>query len=55
MGFMTIKIHCNISSDIEDNVFNSDILNSFKVTEPSCYIKVKLHQGFYNKRLKKME
>ena len=37
MGFSTINIHCNVISGVKGNGNNTDILNTFTLTEPPCY------------------
>ena len=40
MGFSTIKIHCNVISGVKDNENNTDIQNTFTLTEPPGYLKI---------------
>ena len=38
MGFHNINVHCNIISGVKDNVNDTDILYTFNLIEPSCYL-----------------
>ena len=38
MGFSTNKFHCNVISGAKDNGKDTDILYTFNLTEPPCYL-----------------
>ena len=38
MGFSTINVHFNVISCVKDNGNNTDILNTFTLTEPPGYL-----------------
>ena len=38
MGFNTINIHCNVISDVKDNGYSTDIINTFTLTKPPGYL-----------------
>ena len=38
MGFSTINIHCNVISEAKDKGKDTDILNTFDLTEPPGYL-----------------
>ena len=38
MGFSTINIHCNVISGVKNNGNNTNILYTFTLTEPQCYL-----------------
>ena len=38
MGFNTINIHCNITSGVKDNVYDTDILFTFNLIEAPYFM-----------------